>query len=52
VIEWQRYPVLHYWLLLVDVTAQPRLYGQIVADRSMVYQPAVVKGKKPVTIGH
>ena len=41
-----------FWLLLVDVTAQPRPYGQTVADRSMVYQPTVVKGNKPVTIGH
>lgn len=41
-----------FWLLLVDVTAQPRPYGHTVADRSMVYQPTVVKGNKPVTIGH
>lgn len=39
-------------MLLVDVTAQPRPYGQTVADRSMVYQPTVVKGNKPVTVGH
>jgi len=41
-----------FWLLLVDVTGQPRPYGRTVADRGMVYQPAVVKGNKPVTIGH
>ena len=41
-----------FWLLLVDVTAQPRPYGHTVADRSMVYQPTVVKRNKPVTIGH
>lgn len=41
-----------FWLLLVDVTAQPRPYGRTVADRGMVYQPTVVKGNKPVTIGH
>ena len=41
-----------FWLLLVDVTAQPRSYGQTVADRSMVYQPTVIKGNKPVTVGH
>lgn len=41
-----------FWLLLVDVTAQPRPYGQTVADRSMVYQPTVVAGNKPVTVGH
>lgn len=41
-----------FWLLLVDVTAQPRPYGQTVEDRSMVYQPTVVRGNKPVTVGH
>ena len=41
-----------FWLLLVDVTAQPRPYGHTVEDRGMVYQPTVVKGNKPVTIGH
>ena len=41
-----------FWLLLVDVTVQPRPYGHTVADRGMVYQPTVVKGNKPVTIGH
>jgi hypothetical protein len=41
-----------FWLLMVDVTAQPRPYGETVADRSMVYQPTVVKGNKPVTVGH
>jgi len=41
-----------FWLLLVDVTAQPRPYGHTVSDRGMVYQPTVVKGNKPVTIGH
>lgn len=45
---WQR----PFWLLLVDVTTQPRPYGRTVADRGMVYQPTVVKGNKPVTIGH
>lgn len=41
-----------FWLLLVDVTAQPRPYGQTVEDRSMVYQPTVVSSNKPVTVGH
>ena len=41
-----------FWLLLVDVTTQPRPYGWTVADRGMVYQPTGVKGNKPVTIGH
>lgn len=45
----QRWP---FWLLMVDVTPNPRPYAQTLADRGMVYQPEVVKGKIPVTIGH
>ena len=41
-----------FWLLVVDVTPVPRPYAQTLEDRGMVYQPAVVKGKLPVTIGH
>jgi len=41
-----------FWLLLVDVTPAPRQYAHTLADRGMVYQPEVVKGKLPVTIGH
>lgn len=41
-----------FWLLMVDVTPNPRPYAQTLEDRSMVYQPEVVKGKLPVTIGH
>lgn len=41
-----------FWLLLVDVTPAPRPYAPTLADRGMVYQPEVVKGKLPVTIGH
>jgi hypothetical protein len=36
----------------VDVTPQPRPFAQTLADRGMVYQPNMVKGNKPVTIGH
>ena len=43
---------LPFWLLGVDVTPQPRLYAHTLQDRSMVYEPTVVKGNKPVTIGH
>jgi hypothetical protein len=45
----QRWP---FWLLMVDVTPAPRPYAHTLADRGMVYQPEVVKGKLPVTIGH
>lgn len=41
-----------FWLLMVDVTPAPRPYAQTLEDRGMVYQPEVVKGKLPVTIGH
>jgi hypothetical protein len=41
-----------FWLLMVDVTPNPRLYAKTLEDRGMVYQPEVVKGKLPVTIGH
>jgi hypothetical protein len=41
-----------FWLLGVDVTSQARQFGQTVADRGFVYQPNLVAGNKPVTIGH
>jgi hypothetical protein len=41
-----------FWLLMVDVTPAPRQYAHTLEDRGMVYQPEVVKGKLPVTIGH
>ena len=41
-----------FWLLGVDVTAQPRPYASTTTDRGMVYQPNLVKGNKPITVGH
>jgi hypothetical protein len=41
-----------FWLLMVDVTPAPRRYAPTLEDRGMVYEPEVVKGKRPVTIGH
>jgi hypothetical protein len=41
-----------FWLLMADVTPGPRPYAHTLEDRGMVYQPEVVKGKLPVTIGH
>ncbi len=41
-----------FWLLGVDVTPQPRPFAPTLADRGMVYQPTLVKGNKPVTVGH
>ena len=41
-----------FWLLIADVTPCPRPFARTLADRGLVYQPEVVKGKLPVTIGH
>ncbi len=41
-----------FWLLATDVTPQPRPYSRVLADRSCVYQPTVIRGNKPLTIGH
>jgi len=41
-----------FWLLIADVTTSSRSYAHTLEDRGMVYQPEVVKGKLPVTIGH
>lgn len=41
-----------FWLLMVDVTPNPRPYADTLEDRGMVYQPEVVRRKMPVTIGH
>ena len=41
-----------FWLLGVDVTPQPRPYARTLTDRGMVYQPNMVKGNKPITVGH
>jgi hypothetical protein len=42
-----------FWLFGTDVVPVPRVFAQTLADRTFVYQPnTVVKGNKPVTIGH
>lgn len=41
-----------YWLLGVDITPQPRPYARTLKGRGFVYQPTVIKGNKPITIGH
>jgi hypothetical protein len=47
-------PPIHrsFWLLGLDVTPQPRPFAQTLPDRSMVYQPNLIAGNTPVTIGH
>jgi hypothetical protein len=41
-----------FWLLGADVVPVPRPFAQTLEDRSYVYQPNLVAGNKPVTIGH
>jgi len=41
-----------FWLLGVDVTSQPRLYAQTLKERAIVHRPTVIRGNKPITIGH
>ncbi len=41
-----------FWLLAQDATPYPRPYAATLTERSYIYQPTVVRGKKPVTIGH
>lgn len=42
-----------FWLIGTDVVPIPRVFAHTLADRTFVYQPnTVVKGNKPVTIGH
>ena len=42
----------NFWLLAVDVSPHPRLYSETLADRGCVYQPTVIKGNRPITLGH
>ena len=41
-----------FWLLGTDVTYLPRRFARTLADRTFVHQPNVIRGNKPVTIGH
>ena len=41
-----------FWLLGVDVTSQPRPYAHTLEERGFVYQPNLIWGNKPITIGH
>jgi hypothetical protein len=41
-----------YWVLGIDVTPQPRPYARTLKGRGFVYQPTIIKGNKPITIGH
>lgn len=39
-------------LLVGDHTAWPRVQARTLKDRSFVHQPTLIKGQKPISIGH
>ena len=41
-----------YWLFGVEVTPVARCHAVTMEDRESVYQPTVVSGQKPMTLGH
>lgn len=41
-----------FWLFGTDVVPVPRPFAQTLGDRTFVYQPNLVRGNKPVTLGH
>jgi hypothetical protein len=41
-----------FWLMGTDVTPLPRPFAATLDNRGMVYQPNMVKGNKPVAVGH
>lgn len=41
-----------FWLVGMDVTAQPRPYAHTLEERGFVYQPTLIWGNKPITLGH
>ena len=42
----------NFRLVASDVSAHPRLYSVTLTDRSCVYAPTVIKGNRPITLGH
>lgn len=41
-----------FWLLAQDATACPRPYAYTLSGRGSVYQPHLIQGNQPVTLGH
>lgn len=41
-----------FHLLGTDVTSNPRPFANTLPDRGFVYQPNIIKGNKPIAIGH
>jgi hypothetical protein len=41
-----------FWQVSLAITPYPRLDVSTLRDRTMVYQPTVVRGTRPMTIGH
>jgi len=44
--------VRKFYLIGADVTSSPRPYAETLPDRGFVYQPNMIKGNKPIAIGH
>lgn len=42
----------NFWLLATDVSSHPRRYSDKLADRACVYEPTVIQGNAPITLGH
>jgi hypothetical protein len=41
-----------FFLFGVDSVTLPRLYAYTLEDRAFVHQPTIIRGNKPITIGH
>jgi len=41
-----------FYLIGADVTSNPRPFAETLPDRGFVYQPNMIKGNKPIAIGH
>jgi hypothetical protein len=41
-----------FFLFGIDSVTLPRLYAYTMEDRTFVHQPTVIRGNKPITIGH
>lgn len=51
-LEIKNLPPMNRPLLVGDHTAWPRVQARTLKDRSFVHQPTLIKGQKPISIGH
>src|SRR5258706_7490935 len=51
-LEIKNLPPMNRPLLVGDHTAWPRVQARTLSDRSFVHQPTLIKGQKPISIGH